>query len=436
MEKVLLAIDDKKLIKKIKEDNNINLINNNLQYREAILEILEDNKNIDFILISENLPGLISIEELIKKIKIINNKINIIFFLEKYDINKKNKLKNLNINNIYYDKKINVNKIINLINKNNYKIENKINNKKISNKDKKLIKINFNQNNYKEIAKVQINRIIEIIKNNFNNLISNKNNKLNSINKIKNNKKIKIITIMGKKKTGKTTIINLLLIYLLQKNKKILLINLNKKIENNYFNFIRKKYYKIKNNYLKTNKKNELLNINENKNKKIKNIFSSLEIKINNNLNFLYNFQNICQENNLNDMLEYFFKSYLKNYDYLLVDIGNNANMNLKQKIIEKSDKKLIVVQDNILGIKDVRELTQKLDRLEEKKKNGLHIILNEYYYTLISKLIFKELINENYKLDTFFGNLKFTNLKSKMIKNNKYKINKLLNNKIKNIIE
>ena len=225
---------------------------------------------------------------------------------------------------------------------------------------------------------------------------------------------------MGKKKTGKTTIINLLLIYLLQKNKKILLINLNKKIENNYFNFIRKKYYKIKNNYLKINKKNELLNINENKNKKIKNIFSSLEIKINNNLNFLYNFQNICQENNLNDMLEYFFKSYLKNYDYLLVDIGNNANMNLKQKIIEKSDKKLIVVQDNILGIKDVRELTQKLDRLEEKKKNGLHIILNEYYYTLISKLIFKELINENYKLDTFFGNLKFTNLKSKMIKNNK----------------
>ena len=153
-------------------------------------------------------------------------------------------------------------------------------------------------------------------------------------------------------------------------------------------------------------------------------------------MNFLYNFQNICQENNLNDMLEYFFKSYLKNYDYLLVDIGNNANMNLKQKIIEKSDKKLIVVQDNILGIKDVRELTQKLDRLEEKKKNGLHIILNEYYYTLISKLIFKELINENYKLDTFFGNLKFTNLKSKMIKNNKYKINKLLNNKIKNIIE
>ena len=111
MKSVLLAIDDKKLIKKIEEDNNINLVNNNLQYREAILEILEKNKNIDFILINENLPGLISIEELIKKIKIINNKINIIFFLEKYDINKKNKLNNLNIDNIYFNKKININKI-------------------------------------------------------------------------------------------------------------------------------------------------------------------------------------------------------------------------------------------------------------------------------------------------------------------------------------
>ena len=121
MKKVLLAINNEKLIEKIKEDDNINLVNNNLQYREAILEILEKNKNIDFILISENIPGLISIEELIKKIKIINNKINIIFFLEKYDINKRNKLNNLNINNIYYINKININKILNLINKNNCK---------------------------------------------------------------------------------------------------------------------------------------------------------------------------------------------------------------------------------------------------------------------------------------------------------------------------
>ena len=89
MKKIILAINNKKLEEKIKESNNIKIVCNNLQYREAILEILEENKNIDFILINENLPGIISIEELIKKIKLINNKINIIFFIEKEDINKK-----------------------------------------------------------------------------------------------------------------------------------------------------------------------------------------------------------------------------------------------------------------------------------------------------------------------------------------------------------
>ena len=89
MKKIILAINNKKLEEKIKESNNIKIVCNNLQYREAILEILEENKNIDFILINENLPGIISIEELIKKIKLINNKINIIFFIKKKNINKK-----------------------------------------------------------------------------------------------------------------------------------------------------------------------------------------------------------------------------------------------------------------------------------------------------------------------------------------------------------
>ena len=222
----------------------------------------------------------------------------------------------------------------------------------------------------------------------------------------------------------------------MKKNKKILLINLNKKIENNYFYLIRKKYYKIKNNYLKINNKNNLINNKLNKNKEIKNIFSKIEIKINNNLIFLYNFQNIFENYNLNDILEYFFKSYLKSYDYLLVDIGNNANIKLKQKIIEMSDKRLFVVKDNILGIKDIEELRQKLDASGSEKKNSLHIILNKYYFNSISKLIFKNLINEKYKFDIFFYSKKFKNLKNQIIKNNKYKINKLLNYKIKNIIK
>ncbi len=385
MKKIILAINNKKLEEKIKENDSIKIICNNLQYREAILEILEKNKNVDFILINEHLPGMISIEELIKKIKLINNKINIIFFLEKDDINKKNRLENLNIEDIYLNKRININKILNLIIKNNITNKSKLN----SNKDKLL-------NNKK-------------IKNNIN--LKNKKNKL--------------ITIMGKRKSGKSTIINLLLIYLLEKNKKILLINLNKKIENNYLNLFKKNYYKIKNNNLKINNK-----LNK------KNIFLESEIKINNNLTFLNNFQKIIQENNYNNILKYFIEYYIKNYDYILVDIGDNADRKIERKMIKISDKKIVVMISNLLGIKEIGNLNSKTKFQTKDEEKGLHIILNKYYFNSISNSIFKNFIRKKIKFDIIFYNKKFQNIQNGKIKSKKIRLNLFLKIKLKNILK
>ena len=66
MKKIILAINNKKLIEKIK---NKNIIFKFVQYREAILEILEKTNKINYIFIEEKLPGQISIEDLIKKNK-------------------------------------------------------------------------------------------------------------------------------------------------------------------------------------------------------------------------------------------------------------------------------------------------------------------------------------------------------------------------------
>ena len=223
MKRVILAIENEKLEKRIKENKEINIICNNLQYREAILELLEKNSQIESILISESLPGVISIEELIKKIKIMNNKINIIVLLEKENKDKKNKLKKLKVKNIYSNKKVKINEILSIINNN---VEN------IRRKEEK-------------IEKTSVKTIEKFI-------IKLKEFKNNKINKDLNSK---IITIVGNKRTGKSTIIDLLLINLLNKNKKILLINLNKKTENNYLNLFGKKYYKKnKNNYLNNKK--------------------------------------------------------------------------------------------------------------------------------------------------------------------------------------
>ena len=233
MKKVILAINNKKIIQKIKQNKEVEIINN-VQYREGILEILDKEKNISKIYIEEKIPGIISIEKLIEKIKIINKKINIIIFLEKEELEKINKLKKLEIKNIYIKNKLIINekKKIN----NNKLLKNKKTNNKLNNKikDKKII------------------------------------NKKTKEKNIKNNK---IIFIYGNKKTGKTTIANLILIYLLKLNKKILLININKKIENNYL--------KIFSNYnIEEEKKIE--NKNNNKNKIYKFV-----IKINSNMTFL-----------------------------------------------------------------------------------------------------------------------------------------------------
>lgn len=61
-------MDNPKLNNELKKQKNINIIGKDIQYREAILELLEKNKNIDYIIINEKIPGQINIEELIKKI--------------------------------------------------------------------------------------------------------------------------------------------------------------------------------------------------------------------------------------------------------------------------------------------------------------------------------------------------------------------------------
>ena len=204
MKKIITAINNPKINEEINKNANLETIGKDVQYREAILELLEQFKDTDIIILYEKILGKITIEELIIKIQKINPKIKIIIFLEKKDNNKIKMLLNKNIKNIYLKKDLKYKKIINIINNN--LLKNKIkNNKKI--------------NNNKLINKKIKNKI---------------NNKL-----IKNNKKNKIITIIGKNNLEKNKIIIFLIEYL--KNKKILFINFEKndqKIKND-FKFIK-----------------------------------------------------------------------------------------------------------------------------------------------------------------------------------------------------
>ena len=153
MKKVITAINNPKLNEELKKENNFEIIGKDIQYKEAILEILEKNKNIDLIIISEQILGEINFEYLIKKINLINEKIKIIFILEKENNYLENILIKNNIKDIYYNDEINLFELIKIINKNEINMEEEII------KLKNIIKennINYNKlkNNYLKNNKI------------------------------------------------------------------------------------------------------------------------------------------------------------------------------------------------------------------------------------------------------------------------------------------
>ena len=75
MKKIITALGNQYVNNKLKEYEEINVIVKDIQYKEGIIEILEQENNIDYIIISELLPGEIKIEDLINLIKATNKNI-------------------------------------------------------------------------------------------------------------------------------------------------------------------------------------------------------------------------------------------------------------------------------------------------------------------------------------------------------------------------
>ena len=74
MKKLVTALNNNDINKKIKEGEKYDIQYEDISYQEGIYEILEKEK-IDIILLSEILEGPDDIKEVVKKIKLINNNI-------------------------------------------------------------------------------------------------------------------------------------------------------------------------------------------------------------------------------------------------------------------------------------------------------------------------------------------------------------------------
>ena len=75
MKKVITALLNQTVNQKLKQYNEIEIKINDIQYQEGILEYLEINKDVNFIILSELLKGPKNIVQLIEEIKQKNNEI-------------------------------------------------------------------------------------------------------------------------------------------------------------------------------------------------------------------------------------------------------------------------------------------------------------------------------------------------------------------------
>ena len=294
--KVLTAIGNENLNNILKEQDEFEILENDIFYKEGILEFLEKNNDVDILILYENLAGEINIINLINKIKIINNEINIFFILENKNDELEKILKKENIKNIFYINEINVNDFIE-----------KIKNAKINNNEKLIEEINL----LKNIINKKDEELIKYKNNNFENK--------------------KLVIFIGEKNVGKTTILNNLKnIYWRENIFEFKEMNMNDylKIKNETYKIIfvlERKIDKIKfckkiiNELIFKNKISpEKININFNKidnysiNKNIsksilKNINIIGNIKLNKYPDYLINEKNNYKKEN-KELIKYFFK--------------------------------------------------------------------------------------------------------------------------------
>ena len=148
MKKIITALQNEKVNQKLAENKNIKIMTNDIQYQEGIIEALEIDCNIDFIIFSELLPGEIKIETLIEKIRQKNRNIKMIIILE----NKKEELENYLLAKgnifIFYNNEITIEQLLKII-------EEKSNQEKIEQELLEIKKIINKENNFLQEEKIE-----------------------------------------------------------------------------------------------------------------------------------------------------------------------------------------------------------------------------------------------------------------------------------------
>lgn len=389
--KIITALRNPEINEELAKTKENEILGKDIQYMEGVIEKLEKEKDVDVLIISDNLLGEINIYEFILKIKEYKL-IDIFYFIDNKNEKLKSYLKENKINNIFLNEEISINKINNLLENNKNEIKKELINLK-------NIILENNKNNIKKINKI--------------NLLKNKlKNKLAEKEKIIKNK---VVTVAGPSGVGKS--IFCVLFSLINKtNNKILIIDFD--ILNNSINTIlgTKKYpSKIRN---KINERNEINNIKANE----------LIIKLNKNIDLICGIELLFEEENkisflkIKDMLE----QLRQKYNLIIIDTSSECFLEYNKSIINYSDKVIFLAEANISELKKSKNLLKILIENWGIEKRKINIIFNKINKNSIDEKILKNIFSE-FKI---LGKINFSNVYNLIINKN-LKIN-LINKKIK----
>lgn len=357
--KILTAMGNPELNIKMQEYEEFEIISKDIQYKEGILEILEDKKEVDILILTNNILGELDFKELINKIIKIKNNLKIIVFLDKEDEKIEQYLNSKNIYKIYFLNKINFDLFIKDFFKNSQK------------------------NNFKIAQEIQ----------EFKGLIyENKKIKENKKLNLKNCK-TKIISITGNYNSGKTLFSYIFSNHISNKNYKVLIIDMN--LENNDLDsiLIRK---------VKKNLKNNLKILN----------FNFIIKKINNNLFCSINMKN--ELNKLNELEVYKIKEIFTkvnlDYDIILIDTQSNIKNLFIEKILKISDKIIFLSEENLFEVQKMEDNLEIISHDIKIKNDKIKVILNktneykilDYDTKIIGRIpynsLYTKLINNNFE--------------------------------------
>lgn len=394
--RILTALQNPEINRMLKEQTNYNVVENDIQYQEGIIEILEKNNKINLIIISELLPGNIGIKETINKIKEFNSDIEIILILE----NKNSKIKEFliqkNIKSIFYNNQITIDELIN----------------NIKQKEEKTSQIEIN----KEIEKLK-EMILENKK--------NKKSKTNKIEKIKTkikkeiirlkeiilrktgetiNRKNAIISIVGAAGVGKSVFISLFSKNI--KNKKILIID---------FDIF--------------NKSLDLIFGYDAQKQKEKTI-----IKISKNIDLLSKIEIFFAENNYleKNKIKNILNNFSKKYDLIIIDNTSEYSCNYTKEILINSDEIIFLTDANLIELNKTKKILEKYINKWKIKKEKIKVVFNKVNINSINSKILKNLFSD-FKI---LGKINFSSKYNLIINNNLKILNKKINKEYLNIIK